>query len=116
MQDFRKIKVRQKAIVPAERLEAFLPGIKKGAPHLADQLERAVESIAANIAEGAGRHTKPDFRRFLSTANGSATEAENHLIRAHRKKLLTTEDFESLVEFVVEIRKMLHGFRKALGG
>ena len=41
---------------------------------LRDQMLRAAESIVLNIAEGAGRTSPPDKRRFYSMARGSAME------------------------------------------
>jgi four helix bundle protein len=45
---------------------------------LADQIRRASKSICANIAEGFGRQrlSKPEFRRFLIMAIGSADEMQ----------------------------------------
>ena len=45
---------------------------------LADQVRRASKSICANLAEGFGRqpHSKPEFRRFLAMAIGSADEMQ----------------------------------------
>lgn len=51
---------------------ACLP--KKGATSLRDQLERASTSVILNIAEGAGRTSRSDKRRFYEIAKGSATE------------------------------------------
>ena len=45
---------------------------------LADQVRRASKSICANLAEGFGRQrqSKPEFRRFLIMAIGSADEMQ----------------------------------------
>jgi four helix bundle protein len=45
---------------------------------LADQVRRASKSICANLAEGLGRQrqSKPEFRRFLMMALGSADEMQ----------------------------------------
>jgi four helix bundle protein len=40
-------------------------------------LRRAVVSVAANIAEGSGKGTDPDFIRFLRFSRGSAAEVES---------------------------------------
>jgi len=42
--------------------------LPRGYFFLADQLSRAVTSIAANIAEGNGRFTKADRRNFFGIA------------------------------------------------
>ena len=56
------------------RASLGFPKIEQAA--LADQLRRASKSICANIAEGFGRQkrSKPEFRRFLQMALGSADE------------------------------------------
>ena len=45
---------------------------------LADQVRRASKSICANLAEGFGRQqqSRPEFRRFLIMAIGSADEMQ----------------------------------------
>jgi four helix bundle protein len=58
-----------------------IEGLPRGRSHLADQLTRASLSIVLNIAEGAGKHSKPDKRRYYVTARGSATESAALLSR-----------------------------------
>ena len=54
---------------------------------LGRQLVRASDSIAANIAEAAGRWHGPDRRRFYVIARGSLYETEHWLVRARRRGL-----------------------------
>jgi|SRR6185503_1572992 four helix bundle protein len=78
-----------------------------GALARADQLVRASTSIGLNIAEGCGRGTIPDFRRFLLQARGSAQETLSLL----RLVVSNTEEqrssVRSLQSSTVLILKML---------
>jgi four helix bundle protein len=49
---------------------------------LADQLRRSSVSIPANIAEGYGRFSNSELRRYLNIAKGSAYETIVHLMIA----------------------------------
>jgi four helix bundle protein len=48
---------------------------RRGHRTLRDQLDRASTGIVLCIAEGAGRRSGPDKRRFYEMARGSATES-----------------------------------------
>jgi four helix bundle protein len=52
------------------------------------QLIRAADSIGANIAEGTGRGSFIDNRRFIRNARGSLYETRHWLRRAHQRDLL----------------------------
>ena len=75
-------------LVLADDVVEHLP---RGRGHLADQLTRAATSIVLNIAEGAGKFSKPDKRRYYLTAIGSATECAAILDVCLLLKLATTD-------------------------
>jgi hypothetical protein len=62
---FEKLQVYQKVVSFADAVCTLTQGFPRGYFFLADQLNRAALSIAANIAEGNGRFTKPDRRKLL---------------------------------------------------
>ncbi|HEY6726712.1 MAG TPA: four helix bundle protein [Polyangiaceae bacterium] len=67
---------------------AIIEGLPRGRGHLSDQFTRASLSIVLNIAEGAGKHSKLDKRRYYLTARGSATESAALVDVCYRLKLL----------------------------
>ena len=69
----------------------IIEGLPRGRSHLADQFTRASLSIVLNLAEGAGKDSKLDKRRYYVTARGSATESAALLDVCQRLKLLDEE-------------------------
>jgi four helix bundle protein len=69
-----------------------------------DQLVRASWSVVSNIAEGCGRGTVADFRRFLLHARGSAQEtlAQFRLIEP------ATSELRSLQSRTVLVLKLIN--------
>ena len=82
---FEKLKVYQKAVDFADQAASLTEGFPRGYGYLADQLNRAALSIAANLAEGNGRFTKADRRNFFVIARGSAQECVPLLELANRR-------------------------------
>ena len=64
-------------------------------------------SIEANVAEGAGRRSQREFRRFLDIASGSASEVHCHLLLARDLEFLPHDEAEAVIQHVVEVRRML---------
>ena len=79
-----------------------------------DQITRAGNSIADNIAEGAERSGKAEFKQFLSYAKGSAGETRSQVLRAVALGYITPERGSALVVELRELSRMIHGLIKSL--
>ncbi len=81
---------------------------------LTSQIRRSAISVPSNIAEGAGRNTKGEFKNFLGVANGSSYELFTQLILSYRLNLVDKEVVQPLLEEVVEVQKMNYALIKSL--
>jgi four helix bundle protein len=116
MRDFRELKVWHKAhamTLDVYRATKSFP--REELYSLTNQIRRAVVSIGANIAEGAGKNSRPELARFLQIALGSASELEYHLLLSRDLGYLVPEIYEQLSQQAVETKKMLSGFIQYLG-
>jgi len=113
VQDFQKLRAWQRAHALSLRVQTLVLRFpRKGHASLKSQLSRAAESIAANIAEGCGAATQPEFARFLDMSIKSTSETQNHLISARDRGLISGPAFNELVDEVSQIRRMLCALRK----
>ncbi len=74
---------------------------------ITSQLRRAVSSVPTNIAEGCGRDTDLDFRRFLVIALGSATETEYLLLLSFDLNYIEETKYFELNAQIIALRKQL---------
>ncbi len=81
---------------------------------LVSQLRRAMSSVPTNIAEGCGRLSDLDFRRFLIIAHGSATEVEYLLFLSLELEFISNSDYNNLNEKIITLRKQIHSLIKKL--
>jgi four helix bundle protein len=79
-----------------------------------DQITRAANSISDNIAEGAERLGKAEFKQFLGYAKGSAGEVRSQVLRAAALGYVSAEDSRRLVAELKEISRMIHGLIRSL--
>jgi len=115
MRDFRQFDVWQKArtlVTAVYRESARFPVEEQYG--FTTQLRRAVVSVPANIAEGAGRRSDRDFARFLDVAMGSLSETRSHLILACDLGYLKDRTVADLSEEALEIGRMLDGLNITL--
>jgi four helix bundle protein len=79
------------------------------------QLIRAADSVGANIAEGSGRGTEPDLRRFLRIARGSLYETQHWLRRSYKRRLLTEKQVNALLPIISELNPKLNAYMRSIG-
>lgn len=79
-----------------------------------DQITRAGNSIADNIAEGAERSGKAEFKQFLSYAKGSAGETRSQVLRAIALGYITEDRGKALVDELRRISRMIHALIQSL--
>ena len=79
------------------------------------QIVRAADSIGANIAEGTGRGSFQDNRRFVKMARGSLNETQHWLRRAYRRGLLNKDDVKRIRPIVDELAPKLNAYLRSIG-
>jgi len=77
---------------------------------LISQLQRAAVSIPANISEGAGRRTEPDFQRFLYIAIASSYELETLVILCTDLNYITSDKANKLLNEIEVFQKQTRIF------
>ncbi|MCX2836656.1 four helix bundle protein [Salinimicrobium sp. MT39] len=115
MHKLSDLKIWNKAMDVAELtylLSAKFPSEEKFG--LTSQIRRSAISVPSNVAEGAGRSTKGEYKNFLSIANGSSYELLTQLILSHRLNLVPEEDTREVISEVIEIQKMNYALIKSL--
>jgi len=78
------------------------------------QMIRSADSIGANVAEGSGRGTAQDNRRFLRMARGSLYETRHWLRRAHKRSLLLLKQTDSLSPIIKELTPKLNSYIRSV--
>lgn len=78
------------------------------------QMIRAADSIGANIAEGTGRGSLQDNRRFIRMARGSLYETQHWLRRAYKRSLLSKQQVASLTPIIGELTPKLNAYFRSV--
>ena len=78
------------------------------------QIVRSADSIGANIAEGSGRGSHQDNRRFVRMARGSLYETMHWLRRSYMRKLLSQAEVKKLRVLIEELTPKLNAFLRSV--
>ena len=79
------------------------------------QLVKSADSVGANIAEGAGRGTHRENKRFVRISRGSLNETKYWIRRARRRSLITDQQNIFLREMIDELGPSLNAYLKSIG-
>jgi len=79
------------------------------------QLVKSADSIAANISEGYGRFHYKENRQFCYYSRGSLYETKTWLNKAHERRLIADDDFQSLQNDLETIAYKLNNYIKSIG-
>lgn len=115
IKSYKDLIVWQKAILLVTNIYA----ISKTFPDserfgLSNQLNRAVVSIASNIAEGWGRETNKNNLQFLRMSRGSLMEVETLILISKNLNYIDDEKFKRISNEIEEVGKILQGLIKSV--
>jgi four helix bundle protein len=116
MGHFKKLKAWQHAralALVSKPLIARLPEVERNG--LADQWRRAAASVVLNIAEGASRSGRKEFRKHLGIARASLDEIEAIIDLAVGLEYLRSEDVTKATAVRDECARTVFGLVRALG-
>lgn len=112
VESFEKLEVYQRAHRVAVDVCRLISQSKNFG--LRDQMIRSALSIPSNIAEGAERSGKAEFKQFLGYAKGSAGELRCQVSIARELREMNDTKALRIHDELFEISRMLHGLIKSL--
>jgi four helix bundle protein len=117
MRDFEELIVWQKARVMCRDVHRVSSSGQFGKHFgLRDQICRASISVMSNVAEGFGRYSRADFRRFIMIARASVAEVRSQLYVAFDLDFIDDQTRRTLSGQCVEIDRLLAGLWASLKG
>jgi len=113
--NFEKLRVYQLAERLADRIWKIVVEWDYFAKStIGQQMVDAADGVGANIAEGTGRGSLQDNRRFVKIARGSLYETKHWLRRAHQRQLLTRQEVCEFKPLIEELMPTLNAYFRSL--
>lgn len=78
------------------------------------QLVDAADGVGSSIAEGSGKGSYIEFRRYIKISRGSLYETKYWLRRAHKRKLINEIEIRKIKPLMDELLPKLNAFKKYL--
>jgi four helix bundle protein len=113
--NFEQLRVYQLAEILADTIWEIVSGWNHLAKNtLGMQMIDAVDSVGSKIAEGTGRGTLQDNRRFIRIARGSLYETQHWLRHAYKRALLSKKQIEILTPIISELTPKLNAYFRSV--
>ena len=112
MFDFHKLQVYQRVRTLNGELAIILARVRD--PDRKRQLLRASMSVQLNLAEGAGRFSDRDKRKFFIISRASAFECVAILDLLLDAKIVSKKEYDRVHDMYEEVSKMLYAMIKGL--
>jgi four helix bundle protein len=107
MLSFQRLEVYQRAIDFLALAIDIVNELPKGHAERADQLVRAAESVARNIADGAGRWSGADCAKHYKIARGEAMECAASLDVMNVRRVINAERYDDGIRLLESVVAML---------
>lgn len=78
------------------------------------QLVDAADGVGSSIAEGSGKGSYIEFRRYIKISRGSLYETKYWLRRAQGRRLMNDIETNTIKPIIDELLPKLNGFKKYL--
>ena len=108
---FENLVIWKESIELAKGIFRFSSSVTNSA--IKNQIDRAVVSISANIAEGYELNTDKQLVRHLYIAKGSCGEVRSLLILSRELKMGTSDNIEELIQKCSKLSVMIYKFIKS---
>ncbi len=112
---FEKLIVWQRSMEWGEEIVTLANNFPKSELYnLCSQINRAVDSIALNIAEGSIEQSNPEFRKFLGYSIRSIAEVVTCLYKAKNRNYISEDNFNANYQKAFDLMNMIIALKKQL--
>lgn len=81
---------------------------------LSQQIQRAADSVALNIAEGSTGQTNAEYKRFLSFSIRSGIEVVSCLYIGKKRNIVSDQDFSNLYKKYDDLIKSIQALKNSI--
>ena len=109
---YEQTRIYPRALELVRLSRSVIKNLPHGYGFISDQLKRASASVPLNFAEGYGKRSPRDARRYFDIARGSACEVAAIYDVAHTFEVIDTANYERGKDLADHLARMLTRFRR----